>query len=33
MQKRAALWITGAFYTSPSWDIEAITSLIHSSSS
>lgn len=28
MQRRAALWITGAFRTSPTWGIEAIAGLI-----
>ena len=28
MQRRAAIWILGAFKTSPSYDIEAITELI-----
>jgi len=28
MQRRAALWITGAFHTSPSEGIEAIAGLI-----
>jgi len=28
MQRRVALWITEAFYTSPLWEVEAIASLI-----
>lgn len=28
MQRRAALWITGTFWTFPTWGVEAITRLI-----